>query len=71
MMNSSDQNPEGKDLALLHGGSRLQTDSLPERINRLRREIDRGEGVYSREELRVLERRLEDCEEMYRVLQHH
>lgn len=45
-----------KDMALLHGDSRLQTDTLPDRIRRLKHEIARGEGVYTPEELRFLER---------------
>lgn len=68
-MTSADHTPTGKDLLLLHGESRLQTDSLPERIRRLKREIARGEGVYSHDELELLERQLAECEEQYRVIQ--
>jgi hypothetical protein len=62
--------PGDKDLDLLHGDARLQTDSLPERITRLRRELDRGAEIYSRDELDLLERKLADAEELYRVIQH-
>ncbi len=60
----------GKDMMLLHGDSRRQTDSLPDRISRLKREIARGATVYTREELSLLERKLAECEEQYRVIQH-
>jgi len=62
--------PAGKDMTLLHGDPRLQTDSLPDRIRRLKREIARGESVYTRRELQLLERKLAECEEQYRVIQH-
>lgn len=68
-MTSADRTPTGKDLSLLHGESRLQTDSLPDRIRRLKREIVRGGGVYSHDELEILERKLAECEEQYRVIQ--
>jgi len=61
---------EGKDLSLLHGDYRLQTDSLPEKVHRLKQEISRGEGVYTREELDLLERKLADCENQLRVIMH-
>jgi hypothetical protein len=59
-----------KDLELLNGDARLQTDSLPERIMRLRKEIARGAEIYSREELELLERKLADVEELCRIIQH-
>jgi hypothetical protein len=52
-----------KDLEMLGKvASATSTDSLPERIARLKREIGRGEAVYSGEELRLLQRKLEECE---------
>lgn len=60
----------GKDLTLLHGDPSRQTDSLPDRITRLKREIARGEAVYSREELGLLERKLDEAEADLRVIQH-
>lgn len=57
-------------MSLLHGDSRLQMDSLPDRIRRLKHEIARGKSIYTREELGVLERKLAECEEQSRVIQH-
>lgn len=68
-MNDSSVNG-GKNLTLLHGDPCRQTDSLPERIGRLKREIARGETVYSPEELRLLERKLDEAEADLRVIQH-
>ena len=52
-----------KDLEMLGtAASAARTDSLPERIARLKREIGRGEVVYSGEELRLLQRKLDECE---------
>lgn len=62
-------NGSGKDLTLLYGDRRLQTDSLPDRIRRLRQEISRG-TVYTQEELGILKRKLADSEEQLRVIQH-
>ncbi|EHP85858.1 hypothetical protein GeomeDRAFT_2245 [Geobacter metallireducens RCH3] len=69
-VSTSSRNPAVKDMTLLHGDSRLQTDSLPGRIKRLKREIARGESIYTREELGILERKLADSEEQFRVIQH-
>lgn len=69
VVSSSRHNATKKDMTLLHGDSRLHTDSLPDRIRRLRREIARGEEVYTREELEILQRKLRDCEEQSRVIQ--
>ena len=50
-----------KDRALLDDSvNPTRTDSITERIARLKREIARGEQVYSPEELKRLERMLED-----------
>ena len=50
-----------KDRALLDDSvSPTRTDSITERIARLKREIARGEAVYSPEELKRLERMLEE-----------
>lgn len=68
-MTSATQN-QGKDLTLLHGDPHRQTDSLPDRIRRLQREIARGEAVYTREELALLERKLADAEAQLRVIEH-
>lgn len=69
MASTSRQNPTGKDMTLLYGDNRQQTDSLPDRIRRLKREIAEGESVYTREELGILERKLADCEEQSRAIQ--
>ena len=58
-----------KDLEMLgEVASATRTDSLPERIARLKREIALGETVYSGSELRLLQRRLEECELQLDVL---
>ena len=50
-----------KDRALIDDSvSPTRTDSITERIARLKREITRGERVYSPEELKRLERMLEE-----------
>lgn len=69
VLSSSRHNVTRKDMTLVHGDSRLQTDSLPDRIRRLRREIARGEEVYTREELEILQRKMTECEEQSRVIQ--
>ena len=52
-----------KDLEMLgEVESSTRTDSLPERIARLKRELDRGEVVYNGEELRRLQHKLEESE---------
>ncbi|BDV44501.1 hypothetical protein GURASL_34240 [Geotalea uraniireducens] len=45
-------------------------DSITERIERLKREIGKGEAVYTVAELRRLERQLEEYEGLYRNLLH-
>lgn len=57
-----------KDTMLLYGDPRRQTDSLPERIARLRREIARGAEIYTADELDLLARKLVEAEEQMRVL---
>ncbi len=58
-----------KDLEMLgEAASAARTDSLPERIARLKREIGRGVEVYSAEELRLLQRKLEECEALLAAL---
>ena len=53
----------GKDLALLNGDkSPTRTDSITDRIARLKREIARGGEVYTPGELKKLEKMLEEYE---------
>jgi hypothetical protein len=60
-----------KDLEMLGEiPSAASTDSLPERLARLKREIGRGEAVYSRKELQVLQRKLEDYEALLEAMLH-
>ena len=44
------------------------TDSITERIDRLKRELGRGEAVYSRKELQLLQRKLEDYEALLEAM---
>jgi uncharacterized small protein (DUF1192 family) len=60
---------EEKDMALLDSSrSSTWVDSITERIARLKREIGRGDAVYTAAELEKLQRQLDDYEEMFRVL---
>jgi hypothetical protein len=60
-----------KDLEMLGQiPSAASTDSLPERIDRLKREIGRGEAVYSRKELQLLQRKLEEYEALLEAMFH-
>jgi hypothetical protein len=60
-----------KDLEMLgQVPSATSTDSLPERIDRLKREIGRGEAVYSRKELQLLQRKLEEYEALLEAMFH-
>ena len=60
-----------KDLEMLgQKPSAASTDSLPERIDRLKREIGRGEAVYSRKELQLLQRKLEEYEALLEAMFH-
>ena len=53
----------GKDLCILNGENCPERkETLTELIERLKREIARGEAVYTRDELRRLEWKLEDYE---------
>ena len=62
--------PEGKDECLLYGKNCPNVvDSLQERIAKLKTEIAKGEKVYTPEELKQLERKLKEANEMLRVLQ--
>ncbi len=62
--------PEVKDECLLYGKNCPNAvDSLPERVTKLEREIGKGEIVYSPEELKQLEHKLKEANEMLRVLQ--
>lgn len=62
--------PEGKDDCLLYGKNCPNTlDSLPERITQLKHEIAKGEKVYTSKELDKLQRKLEEDNEIMRVLQ--
>lgn len=47
-----------------------RTDTLTERIERLRREIGKGERVYTPGELSTLERQLEEYEHLLEILQY-
>ena len=46
------------------------TDSIHERIARLKKEISRGEAVYSRRELQLLQQKLEDYESLLFAMIH-
>ncbi|HEX5773874.1 MAG TPA: hypothetical protein VFY07_06080 [Geomobilimonas sp.] len=62
---------EEKDRALLgEGPNPRRTDSITERLARLRRELDRGEAVYTPSELRTLQRQLEEYEHLQEILQY-
>jgi len=62
---------EDKDLELLGvAASPRRTDSITERIVRLRREISRGESVYTNGEILSLERQLEEYERLLEIIQH-
>lgn len=62
--------PEGKDDCLLYGKNCPNTlDSLPERVIKLKKEIAKGEKVYTAKELNKLKRMLKDDNETMRVLQ--
>jgi len=41
-----------------------EVDSLPQRITRLKTEISKGTAVYTTDELRTLERKLKETEEL-------
>lgn len=58
-----------KDLYLLGQiESPARQDSLPERIEKLRREIAKGETLYTKDELLILRRKLDEGEDSLRVL---
>jgi uncharacterized small protein (DUF1192 family) len=60
-----------KDLEMLgEARSAASTDSINERIDRLKREIGRGEAVYSRKELHLLQRKLEEYEALLDAMFH-
>jgi hypothetical protein len=62
---------EEKDVALLDSSrSSTRVDSITERNARLKREIGRGEAVYTAAELDKLQQQLDDYEELFRVLNH-
>ena len=61
--------PEGKDECLLNGKNCPNAvDSLPERVAKLKREIGKGENVYTPEELKQLERKLKEANDVMRFL---
>ena len=61
-----------KDRTLLDSAlSPNRTDSIIERIERLKREIARGEEVYSRDELKRLETMLEEYLSLHQTLTTH
>ena len=60
-----------KDHALLNPDrSPTRTDSITERIGRLKREIARGEAVYTPAELAKLQKMLEEYERLMENLTH-
>ena len=62
--------PEGKDDCLLYGKNCPNVlDSLPERIEKLNKEIAKGEKIYTPEELNKLKRKLKQDNETMRALQ--
>ncbi|RII28669.1 MAG: hypothetical protein CXR31_01960 [Geobacter sp.] len=62
---------DGKDRELLGEiPSPGRADSINERIERLRREIVKGESVYTPVELSTLERQLEEYEHLQDMLQY-
>ena len=61
--------PEGKDECVLYGKNCPNAvDSLPERVAKLKREIGKGENVYTPEELKQLERKLKEANDMLRIM---
>lgn len=60
---------ELKNDCLLYGKNcPATTDSLPERISRLEKEIAKGERVYTPEELKKLDRRLTEASFLLRAI---
>jgi hypothetical protein len=60
---------EGKDLCLLNGERCPdKKETITELIERLKREIARGRGVYTQDELRRLEWKLEDYEYLLNLI---
>jgi hypothetical protein len=65
----ADGQAEGKNDCLVYGKNCPNAvDSLPERIAKLKTEIAKGEKVYTPEELKLLERRLKEDNEMMWML---
>jgi len=60
---------KGKNDCLVYGKNCPNTvDSLPERIIKLKTEIAKGKNVYTDDELKLLERRLKEDNQMLRML---
>lgn len=60
---------EGKNDCLVYGKNCPNAvDSLPERIIKLKTEIAKGKNVYTDDELKLLERRLKEDNQMLRML---
>lgn len=58
-----------KDESLLDAAqSPLRSDSITERIDRIRKEIARGEAVYTRQELMRLRAMLDDYEQLLHTM---
>ena len=60
---------DGKNESLLDPGrSAHKTDSITEGIAGIRKEISRGEAIYSESELRILDRMLDEYEQLLKVM---
>lgn len=63
---------KGKDVCLVYGENCPKAKlSLPELIDRARREIQRGKAVYSDKELEILNRKLEEYQRQEELLLYH
>lgn len=60
-MNIQGQRGEKNECLLLARNCGDQVDTITQRINRIKGEIDRGKSVYTNDELRSLNRQLDDA----------
>lgn len=65
---ASQPNEEKKNHLVYEKGCPNLTYSLPERISKLKAEIDKGENIYTLDELKLLERRLKEDNATMRAL---
>ncbi len=62
---------EGKDLCLVNSANcvqSVQNDSFQEKISKLENEISKGQRVYTKEELDLLEKKLNDYKSLQAAL---